>query len=212
MVTNGDTPDTLQTYDAGGGQILVRAATAGTSLNITGGSVGGNITARDGALATLQGSVNTLANQLATSVNTIYAGGFSSTGATGQNLFTGTDAASLGVNSGLVASPATLQYSGTGDSGDNTIALKLAQLANQQIGGLNSQTFSGNYAATVGTLGTALASVNDQVTNNSAVTQMLTNKRASVSGVSTDEEMTNLVQFQKAYQASAELITTLNFR
>ncbi len=39
---------------------------------------------------------------------------------------------------------------------------------------------------------------------------MLTNQRDSVSGVSIDEEMTNLMQFQKAYEASAELITTLN--
>ncbi len=54
MVTGINTPDSLQTFDAGGGQILVRAANAGNTLAISGGSVGGNITARDGALATLQ--------------------------------------------------------------------------------------------------------------------------------------------------------------
>jgi flagellar hook-associated protein 1 FlgK len=42
------------------------------------------------------------------------------------------------------------------------------------------------------------------------VTQMLTTQRSSESGVSTDEEMTNLMQFQKAYEASAEFITTIN--
>jgi flagellar hook-associated protein 1 FlgK len=39
---------------------------------------------------------------------------------------------------------------------------------------------------------------------------MLSKQRESVSGVSLDEEMTSLMQFQKAYQASAELISTIN--
>ena len=39
---------------------------------------------------------------------------------------------------------------------------------------------------------------------------MLNTQRSSVSGVSLDEEMTNLMQFQKAYEASAQLITTVN--
>ena len=39
---------------------------------------------------------------------------------------------------------------------------------------------------------------------------MLSNERASTSGVSLDAEMTNLIQYQKAYEASAEMITTLN--
>ena len=39
---------------------------------------------------------------------------------------------------------------------------------------------------------------------------MLLRQRESVSGVSLDEEMTNLVKFQKAYQASARLVTTID--
>jgi len=52
--------------------------------------------------------------------------------------------------------------------------------------------------------------VNDQVANSGTVTQMLNTQRASVSGVSLDEEMTNLMQYQQAYAASAQLITTIN--
>jgi flagellar hook-associated protein 1 FlgK len=39
---------------------------------------------------------------------------------------------------------------------------------------------------------------------------LLTNQQASVSGVSIDQEMTNLLGFQQAYEASAELVTTIN--
>ena len=211
MVSGAKSLDSLQTYDAGGGQILVRAQTAGTPLTLTGGSIEGNITVRDGALADLQTSMNTLAGQLVSQVNGIYSSGYDLNGNTGQPFFTGTDAASIAVNSALAADPSTLQASGTaGAAGDNSVALALAQLANGKISGLNNQTFTQSFAQTVSGLGETLASVNDQVANSGAVATMLTNQRQSVSGVSLDEEMTQLMQYQQAYRASAELITTIN--
>ena len=42
------------------------------------------------------------------------------------------------------------------------------------------------------------------------VTTQLQNQRNSVSGVSIDEEMTNLISFQQAYSASARFITTIS--
>ncbi len=211
MVTNQTASDSLETYDAGGGQLLVKAQNAGTPLTLTGGSIEGNITTRDGALASLQTSVNTLASQLITQVNGIYSGGYDLNGNTGADLFTGTDASDIGVNSALANDPSQFQASGTaGAAGDNTVVLSLAQLANGNISGLNNQTFSQSWAQTVGNLGNTISSLNEQVNNSSSVTQMLTSQRASVSGVSIDEEMTNLMQFQKSYEASAQLITTLN--
>ena len=42
------------------------------------------------------------------------------------------------------------------------------------------------------------------------MTQQLKTQRDSVSGVSIDEEMTNLINFQQAYSASARFITTIS--
>jgi len=189
----------------------VQAQNAGTNITLTGGSIGGEITARDGALASLQGGLNTLASQLITQVNTIYSAGYDLNGNTGQDLFTGAGASDIGVNSNLAANPSEFQAAGAaGAAGDNTVVLSLAELGGQKIAGLNNQTFGGNYAQTVSDLGNSISTVNDQLNNSQAVTQMLTNERSSTSGVSTDTEMTNLIQYQKAYEASAELITTLN--
>ena len=189
----------------------MQAQNAGTPINLTGGSIEGEITARDGALASLQSGLNTLASQLITQVNTIYSAGYDLNGDTGQDLFTGAGASDIGVNSNVANSPSQFQAAGTaGAAGDNTVALALAQLGNQKVAGLNNQTFSGRYAQTVSDLGSAISSVNEQLGDSQAVTQMLTNERASTSGVSTDTEMTNLIQYQKAYEASAELITKLN--
>jgi flagellar hook-associated protein 1 FlgK len=211
MVSGVTATDHLQAYDPGNGQLQVQAQKAGTHITLTGGSMAGEITARDGALASLQSGLNTLASQLITQVNTIYSAGYDLNGNTGQDLFTGTDASDIGVNSNVAADPTQFQAAGTaGAAGDNTVALALAQLGNQNVAGLNNQTFSGNYAQAVSDLGNALSTVNDQLNSSQAVAQMLTSDRASTSGVSLDQEMSNLIQYQKAYEASAELITTLN--
>ena len=211
MVSGISQTDSLQAFDAGGGQFLVRAQTAGTTLTLTGGSIEGEITARDGALATLQTSVNTLASQLITQVNGIYSAGYDLHGNTGQDFFTGTDAATIGVNSAVVNDPSTFQAAGTaGASGDNSVVLALSQLANNNIAGLGNQTFTQSYSQAVAGLGQSLSNINDEIGSTGAVMQMLDTQRSSVSGVSLDEEMTNLMQFQKAYEASAQLITTVN--
>jgi len=211
MVSGGDVTDQLQTYTDSHGNLQVQAHNAGTPITLTGGSIEGEITARDGALASLQSGLNTLASQLITQVNSVYSAGYDLNGNTGQDLFTGAGASDIGVNSSVANDPTQFQAAGTaGAAGDNTIVLALAQLGGQNIAGLSNQTFSGRYAQTVSDLGSAISSVNEQLGNSQAVSQMLTNERASTSGVSTDTEMTNLIQYQKAYEASAELITTLN--
>jgi flagellar hook-associated protein 1 FlgK len=214
LVSGGQVLDTLQTYDAsgnGGGQLLVQTATGGVNLTLTGGSMQGTIDARDGELATMQGGINTLASTLITQVNSVHSGGFSLTGTTGANFFNGSDAATITVNAALVNNPSLIQASGTATAtGDNSVALQLADLASAAQPGLNNQTFSDSYGETVASLGDSLQTANEQVANQTAVSNMLATQRSSVSGVNVDEEMTNLMSFQRAYEASAQLVTTVN--
>lgn len=211
LVSGNQVMDTLKTYDAGGGQLLVQTATGGVPLTLTGGSIQGSIDARDGALATMQASVNTLAATLITQVNTIHSGGFSLTGGTGANFFNGNGSSSISVNAALANDPSLVQASGSVTAtGDNAVAFSLAQLATTSQSALNNQTFGGDYSAAVASLGNALQTANDQVSNQTVVTTMLNTQRGSVSGVNIDEEMTNLMSFQRAYQASAKLVSTVD--
>lgn len=211
MVSGNEVAETLQTYDAGGGQILVRAASTATPLTLTGGSLQGTIDARDGAVASLRTSINSLAAQLISEVNVIHAAGFSLTGSTGENFFTGTNAADMQVNSTLLNDPSLFQAAGVaGGTGENQVVLALAQLAGKKLPALNGQTLSQGYSQTVAALGQSLASVNTQLSDQEVVEKMLTQQRSSVSGVSLDEEMTDLTKFQRAYQASAKLISIVD--
>jgi len=211
LVTGNKVSDTLQTYDPGNGNLLVQTATGGVDLTLTGGSMQGTIDARDGTLATLQSSVNTLANQLITQVNSVGSAGYGLTGTTGNNFFSGTDAGTITVNPALVNDPSLVQASASATTpGDNTIALQLAQLGTTAQAGLNSQTFNGSYDASVASFGTDLQNANTEVSNQTAVTSMLSTQRGSISGVNIDQELTNMMTYQQAYQASAQLVTTVN--
>ena len=209
LVTDNTVTNQLQTVANAAGNLTIQD-TSGTNLTPTSGSIAGEISVRDNGLATLQSNLNTLASQLIAQVNAVYSTGYDQAGATGQNFFTGTNASDIAVNASLVADPSTFQTSGSASTtGDNTVVLQLANLANKNVAGL-SGTFSQYYSTTVTALGDNISTVTGQLTNSQDAAQMLGNQRSSLGGVSIDQEMTDLIQYQKAYEASAELISTLN--
>jgi len=211
LVSGGSTVDRLETYDAGGGQLLVRTSGAQAPVALSAGSVQGNIEVRDGALATLRKSLNQLASQLITQVNAVHSTGYNLDGGTGASFFTGTTAADIQVNAALAGDPRLIQASGdAGTPSGNAVTKALASLASQPQSGLNQQTFSQNYGQIVAGLGSSLSQANAQATDQQTVQQMLLNQRQSVSGVSLDEEMADMLKYQKAFQASARMVSTLD--
>lgn len=211
MVRGRNVLDTLETYDAGGGQQLVRTVTGGTGLTLTGGSMQGTIDARDGDLVTLRADLDTLASSLITEVNAVHSTGYGLSGTTGAAFFTGTDASDIAFNSSLADDPTAIQASGVaGAVGDNSVAVQLAQLSTQKHAALGNQTFAQQYGQTVSKLGQYLNGTNTQLSNQQIVEQMLLRQRDSISGVSMDEEMTDLIKFQRAFEASAKLVTTID--
>jgi len=200
----------LEAYDAGG-KTMVRGAASGTPLDITGGRLNGTIEARDGAVQTLRDDLSKLATSLIGEVNRVHRNGFGKDGTTGLDFFQGTSAADMRVNQTLLDDPTKLQASDApGAAGNNKIAMALGQLQNAPITALGTQTFAQKYSQVVAGVGNALSSVNEQITDQGVVSNMLQQQRDSVSAVSLDEEMTDLVKFQKAYQASARLVNVIN--
>ena len=210
LVSGSKLSDSLATYADADGNLLVQTAASATPLTLTGGSIQGTIDARDGAPATLRGGLDTMASTLITQVNGIYQNGYDLNGNSGADFFTGSDAGDIGVNSALLTDPSQVQAAGANAPGDNTVALALAQLGSQSLTALNNQTFSGACSLDVENFGDALSNANDQVTNYNSVNTMLLNQRDSVSGVSLEEEMANLITYQKAYETSAQIISTVN--
>lgn len=95
-----------------------------------------------------------------------------------------------------------------GIPGNNSQAIAIANLQHALSMNGNSITFENYYNSLVGTIGGGLQSADAYFNHQSAMVVQLENRRESISGVSLDEEMINLVKFQTAYDAAAKLITT----
>lgn len=211
LVSGNQVADQLQAFTDADGRILVRTAGEGTELNLTGGRIQGTIEARDGAVASLREQVNLTAGRLIAEANAIHQQGFGLNDTTGADLFTGTGAADMAVNPDLIREPARLQLaSEAGAKGDGKVGLQLAQLADRSLAELGDRTVGQNFNQAVADLGNAAARVESSLADQRLVDDMLTSQRQSVSGVSLDEEMTDLMKYQKAYAASAKLIATID--
>ncbi len=108
----------------------------------------------------------------------------------------------------------TISFNSDGFS-DNTNGLALANLQNQDLvrkGSSsttdNSQTFSEAYSATVASLGSTVSGLKANAEAATAKQTQSLDSYNSVAGVSLDEEAANLIRFQQAYSASAQIITT----
>ena len=217
LVSGNQVVNALKTVaDPSSGQLHVWTASnnnvlTGVPYGLTGGSLVGIVNVRDGELTNLHNSIDQLASNLIAQVNTLHGSGFNLAGGTGNALFTGGNAAGIAVNQTIATDPSLLQASGTaGAAGNGSVALSLSQLASTALATLSNQTFSGFYSQTVAQVGTALSNANDQASTQTSVANMLARQRSSVSGVNLDEEMTTLMTFQRAYQASAHVVTTVD--
>ena len=116
----------------------------------------------------------------------------------------------LNVNERISGNPALLHAGKGGDAGNNELALSLAQIIDEKQEELNGQTFNEALNRGVIGFGQELSSVETQTLDQGTVLRMLEEHRTSISGVSIDEEMANLLVFQRAFQANAKLISLLD--
>jgi flagellar hook-associated protein 1 FlgK len=142
-----------------------------------------------GALASYREALNGVASALASSVNTLH---------TKTPFFSGETAATLTV----AVKPSEVQTSSTEAAGGNDVAIAIANLR----GGGADQA----YSALVERVGSDVQSAHNDEINLKTTLTAVGNQRQSVSGVSLDEEMTNLIAFQRGYQASARTLTAMD--
>jgi flagellar hook-associated protein 1 FlgK len=90
--------------------------------------------------------------------------------------------------------------------GDNSNALAIGQLSGNSISDLGGTTFTSFYTGIVSNIGAQSSAASDSLNFDNNLLSQLQDKRDSVSGVSLDEEATNLIKFQRSYEAGAKMI------
>ena len=113
----------------------------------------------------------------------------------------------LRINSDLLNDPSLLAISSAPNKdGDSTFANQIANLSKSKIASLGNQTFAENYSGILSVIGSDKTVADNSSQSNELVLQNLENQRSSNSGVSLDEEMTNVMKYQRSYEASAKMI------
>ncbi len=189
----------------------ITAGSPATPLALSSGSIKGSLTARDGAVQSLRSNLDLLARQLVTSVNAAY----NPTGTTGDFFkATGTTAGSISLDPSVTAT--SLKASDRGAAGDNTIALAISALATRTFSTSGTPpdsvdgTLGNFYSNSVSNLGQALLGANARVDDQSNIEKLVRSQRDGVSGVSLDEEMADLMKYQRSFQASSRVFSVVD--
>lgn len=201
-----------------GGGALVTGVTAATLVeadltSLTSGKLAALVELRDTTLPGYLASLNGVARELADKVNAQHALGYDiATGAAGGAFFTytaGSEATTLAVSGAIVANPLLIA---TADAVPVTATEKAGNSGNAiAIAGLRGNaTIDVAYIQLVTTIGSHSQESLRELSNATALTSALENRRQSVSGVSLDEEMTNLIKFQRGFQASSRALNVMD--
>ncbi len=198
----------LQTATGSNGmQQVLDSSGNNITASIQGGQLGGAIQIRDQVIPGYLNQLNTLATQFGASFNAAQAQGFDSNGNKGQNFFTVPSVNAAAGFSVAITDPALIAVSSDGSSGSNGNVANLSATLTSKLP--SGQTPAQAYASLVYQVGNATSTATSQ---SSAIGQnllQLTNQQSSVSGVNIDEETTNLIKYQQAYEAAARIVSTI---
>jgi flagellar hook-associated protein 1 len=127
-----------------------------------------------------------------------------------NTFFTGTTANDIQVNPAIVNNPDQLAASRSGQPGDNTNLQRLIAVGDQPVLANGTATLSQFFDSMVADAGSQVQDLTQQQTALQAVGQQLSSQQQSLSGVDPNEELVNLLQFQRAFQLSARYVTVVN--
>jgi len=216
-----------------GEQIYWNGIPTDLSPQLAGGKIGGWLDIRDEIVPQYLANLDELAGNLIQEINAQHSSGYALSGATGLNFFeplanpvpgdfTGA-AASIGLSADVSGDPANIAAGGlSGAPGDNENALRILDLQTNNAIQIRKWTYEGRgtnissalqtttledyYRSLVGDMGILTSGVSQDRDFAQTLIDRLSEVRDSVSGVNLDEEMTELMKIQRAYEASAKLI------
>ncbi len=201
----------LTTQIAAGGIHKIFAGTVDITGLLPAGKLGGLLDVRDNRIPALQTSLDQLAAGLATAVNTAHRSGFDLNGTAGTDLLVPSAAGGAGAAAALsvsITDPTLLAASSDGTPGNNGNLAVISAVHDQAVAaGQKPLDF---YSRLVFQVGSDTANAAADLSASQLILRQLEDQRASVSGVSLDEEAANIVRYQTAYQAAARVISTVN--
>lgn len=211
----GETVDEIRA-NLVGSSIELRWTSIDAVADITGGEIGALKGLVDDTLAGYRGELLSLGLGLRDALNTKHAEGYDLNDAPGLTLLVGADLQNLAVNPAIAADPSKIAAAlkaAAGDplskgNGDN--ARRLANLRYEKLMEGGTATFNESFRSIVAQVGVDGQEAIRRSNNQQLLTESIDGQRLATSGVSLDEEMTKMIQYQQAFNAAARLITAVD--
>lgn len=177
----------------------------GTFIENPGGQLAGLQDVRNREIPKTLSALHELTNTLITRVNGIHEQAYNLAGISGQPFFTGTHPGNMAMAQSLLAEPERVAMAATASfpPGDGSQGLAIYNLRNS----LNLDT---RYQQMVSDLGVRIESFTDQAERQAKVVTQIDNQRQSVAGVNLDEELANMLQFQRSFNAAARVLNSFD--
>jgi flagellar hook-associated protein 1 FlgK len=179
-----------------------------------GGSIGGALQLLNTDLPSITGELDALAEAMVTEINALHRTGTNPNGDTGIDFFdpTGVTATSISLSAAVLADPNAISAGTGGPSGEyragaNDVALALAGMRDQDSAALG-RSYGDHFRQLTSDVGFMVHTADNRAEVHGTLADHAKTRRNGYSGVSTDEELMQLIRFQTAYQAAARVITT----
>lgn len=208
----------LSTQANASGMEEISSGSSDITSQINAGDLAGVLAVRDDKIPTILTNLDTLAANLENNLNAANASGFTlisqqdGTLQQGGNLFVTPPASSQGAASTMalaISDPsliaASSDPSGPNSNGNLTV---LSAVHDQAIA--NGQTPTDYYSNVAFSVGNDVSNSSAQLSASQLILNQLQDQRGSISGVSLDEEAANMVSYQRAFDAAAQMVTTIN--
>ncbi len=188
--------------------VKVSFSEGGSLAAISGGTLGSLLEVQNDSIPGYLAEIDNLAMSIAEEVNLIHRTGYNLDNETGLNFFDpATDgAAGMKVSDAILSDPTRIATSSNIDeAGNGNIANAINELQNGYH--LDNVKFSDYYNTLIADVGSKVQEANFLRISQEMVVTSIQNHRDSISGVSLDEEMSNLIKYEQAYQAASRMIS-----
>ncbi len=192
--------------------ITVGRADSSVPATVSSGEIASLINSYDNLIPTYSAQLDSIANTLVKTINSFNSTGYTlSTNGnppeTGKTFFQGTSAGSIQISPDILSNLNNIAASSSGDPGNGENAAAMANVLNAAVMG-NGQSILNAYEALVNRVGTDTQQAGNNVQTLQTEQNQMKAYQTSISGVSLDQELTNMIQYQHSFEAAAKVVTT----
>lgn len=210
VLVDGGFSQPIQLVSAPGGGFGVGLANGGgTMISLGSGALRALSDVTTTYVPAYRARLDALAAGLVSEVNAIHRTGTTPAGATNTDFFdpAGTTAGTIKLAPAVAASRDAIAAGATNAPGDGAVALQLAQLRTTGVASFGGQTIGAAYDDLVALVGVDVRVATQSAQAHDILVAQADTQRLAVSGVSIDEELTNLIAQQQAFIAASKLVS-----